>query len=196
MIFALSNRTSFIQIIFTLYLNFFLYLPNWVYGQIRESSIQLTESKSFLSDIFSFEQNNSRCPDKEKWIEIPGHGCYLLEVDLKLPYDDAQMFCQSQNAHLVEINNQMEQDGLASIADWIGIWHDRSFWMGIERITKDTWQWSYSKKQADYLSFAEKQDSSSSKFSVAIMSKEHNYEWVLKNTTESFHPLCEKNNYE
>ncbi|TRY71512.1 hypothetical protein TCAL_06101 [Tigriopus californicus] len=130
------------------------------------------------------------------WIELPGYGCYLFDLNWSLDWLQAARNCQKLGGHLVEIETQDEQNGLTSIARIIG----EDFWIGLTDIGHDgNYRWMYSGNEVSYTNWAANEPDGGIPQSCVMMFSGYGYDfgWTdIKCTEWSAHPLCEANYYQ
>merc|ERR1712038_1704853 len=86
-------------------------------------------------------------------------GCIRFYGTQKMTWIEAENFCRSQNAHLIEILNSEQQSFLAGHANQIledtAMFNSGNWWIGLTRYSDGLWYWSYSYKLAEYTSWVQ-----------------------------------------
>ncbi|MBN3290609.1 CLC4E protein, partial [Polypterus senegalus] len=105
---------------------------------ITELLNKSTEVWTALQSVFSNQTNSSEssyhfCPDG--WHRGFTHSCYYLSTDQR-NWTNSKMYCESQQAHLVIIEDQKEQDFIYKLVK------NKEVWLGFSDLeTEGTWVW-------------------------------------------------------
>ena len=82
-------------------------------------------------------------------------GCIRFYGTQRMTWIEAEDFCRSQNAHLIEIYDDVQQQFVRDIAydilqDFSMGYHRGDWWIGLTKYSDGDWYWSDSRQKAEY----------------------------------------------
>ena len=123
------------------------------------SSVEKTAgiSNATRSSIFSGIENFATSCEFG-WMLIPGYGCFLFELETKVTWMEAQVYCEDNGGHLPEILDDVLEEALVEYTRLIGDGDDGDetvkSWLGATDIGNEgQWIWIHSGKNTSIIGF-------------------------------------------
>lgn len=147
------------------------------------------------SEIICCQENTTNSCEND-WILIPGHGCFLFELERKLDMMEAQVYCENNGAFLPEMIDDELEEILVEYAIQIGDEDSVIFWLGGTDLGHEgDWIWQHSDTKTTEFFWADEQPNASTTFNCLTLTAEYGSElgWYdTKCEGWTYSTICQK----
>ncbi|XP_060562384.1 perlucin-like protein [Ruditapes philippinarum] len=142
----------------------------------------------------SFESKDGLCAAvnccKDGWFAYNGH-CYYIDLDIKLSFSAARLYCRRFGADLVQLETFAENTFLKGFLKKFKAQHT---WMGLNDMSHEgIWRWTSTNKHATFSDWSPRQpDNHKNNEDCVHFSYTAAYQWNDFPCSHSINFLCEK----
>ncbi|XP_069107953.1 perlucin-like protein isoform X1 [Argopecten irradians] len=139
---------------------------------------------------FGIRVGQADCPDE--WVQYQG-SCYFF-VNNYTTWHGSSKYCQSQNAELVAVESQDENDFLLRYIHRFRCAFNSQFWLdATDMILEGVWEWAQSLEALTYFNWGPNEPNGQLNEDCIVV-RDDNGEWNDISCTDRRYFICEKKN--